>query len=416
MAREKTEKIKNIKAISPGKLRNWLTFFQLITSAVAVYSTQPEYRFTVMVLFILLIVVEWVTCFVFCKVMGRKNFELETIAFFLSGVGLTALSVTYPKYMHVQFLSMVAGIIFYAVLLFFLQNLEFARKFKIPVVIGALGLLGLNLVLAKNTFGAYNWIEIGSFTFQPSEFVKIAFIFIGAATLEKIQSTKHLTGYIIFSMACIGALFLMRDFGTACIFFFTFLVIAFMRSGDWKTILMICGAAVLGACIIISFKPYVAKRFAAWGHVWEQMNEAGGYQQTRTLIAMSSGGFLGVGFGNGKLKSVAASTTDLMFGVVCEEWGLLFGMIILAAIGGIAVYTIANAGGSRSSFYSIAACAAAGLFVFQTCLNVFGITDILPLTGVTLPFVSRGGSSMISSWGLLAFIKAIDIRTYPKRK
>lgn len=416
MAAEKTEKVKNVKAVAPKTLRNGLTLFQLITSAVAVYSTQPEYRVNVLSIFGLLIVVEWVSCFVFCKILGRKNFELETIAFFLSGVGLTALSVTYPKYMQVQFLSMVAGVVFYAVLLFFLQNPEFAKKFKAPAVICALGLLAVNLLLAKNTSGAYNWIEIGSFTIQPSEFVKVAFVFIGAATLEQIQSTKHLTGYILFSMACIGALFLMRDFGTACIFFFTFLVIAFMRSGDWKTILLICGAAVLGAYIIISFKPYVAKRFAAWGHVWEQMNESGGYQQTRTLISMSSGGFLGVGFGNGKLKTVAASTTDLMFGVICEEWGLLFGMILLTAIGGIAVYTVSNAGGSRSSFYSIAACAAAGLFVFQTCLNVFGITDILPLTGVTLPFVSRGGSSMISSWGLLAFIKAIDIRTYPKRK
>lgn len=130
---------------------------------------------------------------------------------------------------------------------------------------------------------------------------------------------------------------------------------------------------------------------------------------------MASGGMLGVGLGNGKLTSVAASTTDLVFGLLCEEMGFIMGLIVIFAIGGIAVYTILNSNGSRSSFYSIAACAAAGLFVFQTCLNVFGITDILPLTGVTLPFVSRGGSSMISSQ-LLAFIKAIDIRTYPKRK
>lgn len=95
-------------------------------------------------------------------------------------MGLTALSVTYPKYMQVQFLSMVAGVVFYAVLLFFLQNPEFAKKFKAPAVICALGLLAVNLLLAKNTSGAYNWIEIGSFTIQPSEFVKVAFVFIGS--------------------------------------------------------------------------------------------------------------------------------------------------------------------------------------------------------------------------------------------
>lgn len=406
---------KHIKAVAPKSLCAYLTLFQLMTFTAALYRTDDEYRIQSLFIFAAMIISECLICFLFSNVMGRKNFELETIAFLLSGVDLTVLSVTYPKYMKTQFVSLLAGVVVYTILLYLMRNTEFVRKFKIPMVIGALGLLAANLVFAKEIYGARNWITIGGLTVQPSEFVKIAFIFVGAASLEQIQSTKHLTGYIAFSMSCIGALFLMKDFGTACIFFFTFLIIAFMRSGDWKTILMLCGAAALGMFIIISFKPYVAKRFEAWGHVWEYMNTSG-YQQARTLIAMSSGGFLGVGFGNGRLKSVAASTTDLMFGVLCEEWGILFGIIVLIAIGGIAVYTISNAGGSRSSFYSIAACAAAGLLVFQTCLHVFGITDILPLTGVTLPFVSRGGSSIISSWGLLAFIKAIDIRTYPKRK
>lgn len=415
MAKEIAAENKYIKAVAPKSLCAYLTLFQLMTFTAALYRTDAEYRIESLIIFAALIVSEWLTC-LFGKLMRRRNFELEAIAFLLSGVDLTVLSVTYPKYMKTQFVSLLVGVAVYMLMLQLMRNIELVRKFKIPMVIGALGLLAANLVLAKEIYGARNWIQIGGITVQPSEFVKIAFIFVGAASLEQIQSTKHLTGYIAFSMACIGALFLMKDFGTACIFFFTFLIIAFMRSGDWKTILMLCGAAALGMFIIISFKPYVAKRFEGWGHIWEYMNDSRGYQQTRTLIAMSSGGFLGVGYGNGRLKSVAASTTDLMFGVVCEEWGMLFGIIILIAIGGIAVYTVSNAGGSRSSFYSIAACAAAGLFVFQTCLHVFGITDILPLTGVTLPFVSRGGSSIISSWGLLAFIKAIDIRTYPKRK
>lgn len=137
-------------------------------------------------------------------------------------------------------------------------------------------------------------------------------------------------------------------------------------------------------------------------------------QQTRVLIYSASGGLFGLGIGNGNLKHIFASTTDLIFGMLCEEWGMIVAFIIVLAYVFVLLYAIKVARTTRSAFYAIAACAAAGLMLFQTALNIFGVTDILPLTGVTLPFISRGGSSMICSWGLLAFIKAADIRTYPK--
>ena len=158
---------------------------------------------------------------------------------------------------------------------------------------------------------------------------------------------------------------------------------------------------------------YVAQRFAAYRHVWEY-SDGKGFQQTRVLVYMASGGLFGVGIGAGKLKNVFAATTDLVFGVLCEEWGLLLGIVVLLCFVGVTAYAVQCAPACRSSFYAIAACAAAGMMLFQIALNVFGITDLLPLTGVTLPFISRGGSSMICVWGLFAFIKAADVRTYPK--
>ena len=127
---------------------------------------------------------------------------------------------------------------------------------------------------------------------------------------------------------------------------------------------------------------------------------------------MASGGLLGLGIGNGYVRNVYASTTDIIFGVICEEWGYIFAIALVLSFVCIAVSALVNSIASRSTFYSIGAVAAAGLLLFQCALNIFGITDILPLTGVTLPFVSQGGSSMMSCWGLLAFIKASDIRTY----
>jgi cell division protein FtsW (lipid II flippase) len=125
-----------------------------------------------------------------------------------------------------------------------------------------------------------------------------------------------------------------------------------------------------------------------------------------------SGGLLGIGIGQGKLKHVFAATEDLVFGVICEEWGMLIAFLIALSFVFIFIHSIRSANGARSAFYSIASCAAGGLFLFQSALNIFGVTDFLPLTGVTLPFVSRGGSSTISCWALLAFIKAADNRTW----
>jgi cell division protein FtsW (lipid II flippase) len=108
--------------------------------------------------------------------------------------------------------------------------------------------------------------------------------------------------------------------------------------------------------------------------------------------------------------------SDLMFGTVSEELGLFIAFIIALAIAFIAFFSRAASIHSRSTFYSISSCAAAGMLVFQCCLNIFGTTDIFPLTGVTLPFVSLGGSSMISVWGLLAIVKSSDEYTYAAQR
>ena len=119
---------------------------------------------------------------------------------------------------------------------------------------------------------------------------------------------------------------------------------------------------------------------------------------------------LGAGPGEGFLKRVAASDTDLVFGMMCEELGLITAIFAVLCIIALSAFAIRTAMSCRSSFYMIAACSATTMLIFQTALNVFGCTDLLPLTGVTFPFVSNGGSSMLLSWGLLAFLKAADTR------
>lgn len=348
-------------------------------------------------------------------VQHRISFEIETVAYLLSGIGINLLAATDLGAARTQLAAMLIGIVMFCFLIWFMNDMDRVAKFRLPIGIGALCLFVLNLLLGTTQFGSKNWIYIGPISIQPSEFIKIAFVFVGTSTLDRLQTKKNITEFLVFTGACIGFLFLMRDLGTALIFFATFLIIAFMRSGSVRTIVLILAAAALGVFLILTFMPYVADRFSSWGHVWEDPYDSG-IQQTRVLTYTASGGLFGMGLGRGCLKYVFAADSDLVFGLLCEEQGLLLGLVVIMSIAALTLYARSDVTRSRSTFFSIAACAVAGLLLFQTCLNVFGITDILPLTGVTLPFISAGGSSMASTWGLMAFLKASDERTYAVRR
>ena len=388
-----------------------VTIFQVLTGTVAI--TGKGFNSKLFVIYAGFIILEWGYFIIASTFFGQNNFEIEIIGFLFSGIGLTNVATVDDGYALKQVVAIVLGLFVFIAMLVVLRRTDIVMKLRMPVAVAAVGLLVANLALAQYTNGALNWITIGGISVQPSEFVKLAFIFVGAASLDKLQNARSLTKYLIFSFGCVGALFLMKDFGTALIFFFTFIIIAFMRSGDVRTIAIVCVAALLGALMIVYFKPHVAARFRAYRHIWELINEEG-MQQTRTLIYSASGGLFGLGIGKGELRNVVFASTDLAFGMICEEWGMIIAFTIVITYAFLLLYAIKVARNTRSAFYAIAACAAAGLILFQTSLNIFGVTDILPFTGVTLPFISRGGSSVISSWGMLAFIKSADIRTYPK--
>lgn len=401
---------------------NWLFLLLLMTAfqifcAIQILTNGGEdiVKGTIIAVFALYITVEWTYFIVFAGFLRRKSFEVELIAFFLSGIGLALTTSVYPNKAYTQLIAILLGIGVFIVLLWILSDIDRVVKLRMPVAILSITALVFTLIFAKNINGARNWIVIGNglLSIQTSEIVKVAFIFVGAATLETLQSTKLLTKYIIFAVTCVGLLFIMKDFGTALIFFFTFVIIAFLRSGDIKTIFLICAGALIGGIGVLTFKPYVANRFNSYRHVWE-FADTKGYQQVRLLIYSVSGGLFGLGLGNGKLRGIYASTEDLAFGMVCEEFGIIIAFTVLLTFVALVVYSIRYSVASRSSFYSIAACAASALLLFQTALHVFGATDLLPWTGVTLPFISRGGSSMMCCWGLVALIKAIDVKTYKR--
>ena len=393
-------------AIWPSFL--WLTLFQVLTCLQLIAAAGKEASVMIPLAFLGLTVVMWLY-YVVLWCTRCVGFELETIAFFLSTLSLAVTASSAPESLFKQFAAVLLGLILFLVLGLFLRDLSRVQKIRWLMAAAAIGLLGITLLLGKAKYGAVNWISIGGMSFQPSEIAKICYIFAGSATLERLFRRRNITLFIVLTGVCIGLLGLMSDFGTASIFFVTFLVIAYLRSGDFATLSLICGGAVFGAGIIVKFKPYILSRFASWGHAWEAASTTG-YQQTRTMSAAASGGLIGMGAGNGWLHRIPAADTDLVFGMLCEEWGLLIALLAVVSIITLAFFAVRAIRAGRSSFYTIAACAAGSLLVFQTCLNVFGSVDLLPLTGVTFPFVSNGGSAMMSSWGILAFLKAMDTR------
>ena len=402
-------------ALKPYKLMILITFFHLFMAVEACFSNEVQ-DFAPLYVFGAMELIMWAFFCISSYALNRVNFELEALACFLSGMGILLLVRQELRSAIVQLIAMVIGMILFAVIVKFIENPDRVNSWRLWIMLGSVGLLGVTFIFARVTYGAANWISIGGISVQPSEFVKVAFIFVGAAALDKLQTKRNFFEFIAFSAICVGALAIMGDFGTALIFFMTFLLIAIMRSGDFKTVILALAAAAFAVFIVLSVKPYVADRFSAWGHVWEHTQDSGGYQQVRVMTYMASGGLFGVGVGNGYLKYVFASESDLVFGLVAEEMGVIIAFSLAAAIIALAFYSRAITTRSRSSFYAISACCAAGLMVIQSALNIFGITDLLPLTGVTLPFLSAGGSSMISCWGLLAFIKAADERTYAAKR
>ncbi len=386
----------------------WLTLFQILTCLQLIIAGGEENSAAVLLAFLGLTAVMWVY-YAVLRCSRCVGFEMETIAFFLSTLCLSVTASSAPESLYKQLLAVLLGLGLFLVLGLFLRDLGRVQKNRWLMAAMAIGLLGVTLVIGNRKYGAVNWISLGGMSFQPSEISKICYIFAGSATLERLFHRRNLTLFIVLTGVCIGCLGLMSDFGTAAVFFVTFLVLAYLRSGDFATLSLICGGAVFGAGIIMKFKPYILNRFASWGHAWEAASTTG-YQQTRTMSAAASGGLLGMGPGEGWLHNVAAADTDLVFGMLCEEWGLLIALLAVGSIVVLAFFTVRACRVGRSSFYTIAACAAGSLLVFQTCLNVFGSVDLLPLTGVTFPFVSNGGSAMMSAWGLLAFLKATDTR------
>ncbi len=355
-----------------------------------------------------IVLCQWLLYIFYCMIR-RKSFEVETIAFFLCTMGMAAIATVKPGEAVKQLSAMILGVVTFLVLGWSLRDLERAKVVRYLAVAAGVGFLVVTLVFGTEYYGAKNWLVIGGMSLQPSELSKVCFVYAGASTMDRIMSKRNLILFIAYSVLVCGLLALMNDFGTALIFFCAFLVIAYLRSGSMGTVALAITALGFAGVIALKIAPHALQRFATWRHVWEDPL-VGGYQQTRALMCIASGGLFGLGPEGGLLQYVFAADSDIVFATIGEEWGLIMAVMTVLCIVALGIFPMRTARVARSSFYSIGGCTAASILVIQTILNCLGTLDILPFTGVTFPFVSNGGTSMIGAWGLLAFVKAADTR------
>ena len=222
--------------VQPAVTLLLLVCFQLVLLFQFFFTTDGAALAYIVLSFGLLIAMEWF-CYFVMRSISVRGFEPETLAFFLTSVGFSVAGSSAPDGMGRHCLLFLAALALFFALGVWLRDLHRVRAMRWPMAFAALGFLALNLLLSETIWGAKNWLSIAGQTLQPSEFVKIAYVYAGAATLDRLFRRRNLILFIAFSAVCVGALALMGDFGTALVFFVCFLVISFMRSGSrmWRS-------------------------------------------------------------------------------------------------------------------------------------------------------------------------------------
>ena len=280
---------------------------------------------------------------------------------------------------------------------------------RLAMVLGVAA-LALPLAFGEWNNGAKNWVEIpGLAPFQPSELVKLCVVLTLAYYFSAHRTVWQMMPAILFAGACLLLLMLQRDLGTALIYYLTTLVLFYAACGNLPLTLLGmaggAGAAVLGYQMFA----HVKVRVAMWKNPWSDPLDKG-YQIIQALLAIGSGGLFGVGLGQGTPEKIPEYHNDFIFAVICEQMGLVFGLLLLVVYVLLIARVVSIITRSRRSFDLLLGCGVLAMLAIQTLMIVGGVIKMIPLTGVTMPFMSYGGSSLLSCMAMVGILHGICAR------
>ena len=289
-----------------------------------------------------------------------------------------------------------------------IEKIHFFDRFGKAYAVAGICMLALVFVIGKSVYGAKNWIVIAGFAMQPSEFVKIIYVFFIAAMLAKASDFRNVlvTGAIAGSHVLI--LVAEKDFGAALIYYFTFLAILYVAT---QQPLYLGAGFVAGAvAAVVAWKlfTHVQKRVTAWMDPWGSIDDAG-YQVAQSLFAVGTGGWFGMGLGEGLPSRIPVAESDFIFSAISEELGAFFAICLILVEVSCFILFINIALKMTRRFYKLTALGLAVEYIFQVFLTIGGVTKFIPSTGVTLPLVSYGGSSVISTIILFCIIQGMYV-------
>ncbi|MBR6135877.1 MAG: FtsW/RodA/SpoVE family cell cycle protein [Clostridia bacterium] len=343
------------------------------------------------------------------KMFRSMDHFVILVSQFLWSVGIVEIYRISQRYAVRQAIFLVFGT---AVMMIVISVIKSSRDFgKLNWLFmgGAVILLASTLVLSRAIGGARNWINIGPFSFQPSEFAKILFIMSSAYFLSTRDKPTSFIPYIIFTAVCVILLVVAKELGTGLLICATFLILFYSATG--RKLLTILGIGVFGAGAYGSYKlfSHVRTRVEIWRDPWASYN-AEGYQIVQGLLALASGGLFGTGLGKGMPGAIPASHTDYIFTVIGEEFGLIFAAILIVFYLVFIVRGMIIAMNTDSIYDALLVFGCTAMLSVQSFIIIGGVIKLIPLTGITLPFVSYGGSSLLSSMIQLGIIEGISIK------
>ena len=281
---------------------------------------------------------------------------------------------------------------------------------KIPWIYGLFGLFLLILVCAvgNTAYGAQLSLGWGGFSFQPSEFVKISYVFFIATMFYRSTEFKSVAVTTAAAAAHVIVLVLSRDLGSALIYFIAYLAMLFAATSNWLYAGTGAAGGILAAVLAYGLFPHVRRRVAAWADPWSDIADTG-YQTAQALFAIGTGGWFGMGLYQGMPEKIPVVNKDFIFAAVCEELGGLYALCLLAVCLCCFFQFVIIAMKMRAMFYKLIAFGLGTVYITQVFLTVGGAVKFIPSTGVTLPFVSYGGSSLLASFALFNIIQGLYI-------
>ena len=329
---------------------------------------------------------------------------------FLCSVGVVILYTVSPERGVRQTNFYIMGLAAMLVVSLIVSKVRRFRGLTWLAMLVGIGALVMPLAFGEWNNGAKNWVELPVLgSFQPSELVKLSLVLAMAYYFSAHRTVLQMMPAILFAGACLLLLMLQRDLGTALIYYATTLVMFYVACGNVPLTVMGLGGGAAAAALGYKMFAHVKVRVAMWRNPWSDPLDKG-YQIIQALLAIGSGGLFGLGLGQGTPEKIPAYYNDFIFAVICEQLGLVFGLLLIAVYVLLVLRGVSVIARSRRSFDMLLGCGVLAMLAIQTFMIVGGVIKMLPLTGVTMPMLSYGGSSLLSCLMMIGILHGISAR------